>query len=498
MVSNIDIVMFRSFVFVLLMGCAIFCEKYIEDNSGCDCGKNTARTPENEKEGYRKIKNTRIVNGYVPDHRPWMAWIEICRTSRNCGRCGGSVLNHRWIISAAHCFCNFDDDCILKKKYGITYPKIKYSYDGKENAMFTAYVGLSDIAYKYKNHPSTVYKIKRVILHKSYRPKNLKHQHGDLALLRTYNKISFEESGFVHQGISPICLPKTKQFSEEIMHKYPNVYVAGWGTDKDPECNTNMYGPAPFTKCKFPFEYKGEKYDRCLYDETPAQYDTECEELKNSVRTFNKDFLSLNYSKIHVKDSNNQTITTCYPKHSSVLGIQLGRGWCATCIPSAKKPGDRGYCQKTPDDPLSLSDKYPSGVPPASSESYRKEVNVLENTTSPNWGICSEHCPITLRGYRSPLPDHLTEAELSLFNDSTCNDLLSNIKLGFNSSNELCAVKENRLKVRNFIKRTSGHNESNGKTFYQEADDDYHNVYGKVDSCFGDSGNNMFTKSTIS
>ena len=99
--------MLKLIVFALFMGCSISCEKYVEDNSGCDCGKNTVKKSANDKEGYRKVKNTRIVNGYEPDHRPWMAWIEICRTGpRNCGRCGGSVLNHRWIISAAHCFCD--------------------------------------------------------------------------------------------------------------------------------------------------------------------------------------------------------------------------------------------------------------------------------------------------------------------------------------------------------------------------------------------------------
>ena len=33
------------------------------------------------------------------------------------------------------------------------------------------------------------------------------------------------------------------------------MYVAGWGRAADMACNTNELGPAPFTKCKFPFEY---------------------------------------------------------------------------------------------------------------------------------------------------------------------------------------------------------------------------------------------------
>ena len=511
-----NILVFKFIVFVLFMGCLVFCENYVEDllNSGCDCGKNTITKSENEKEGYRKIKTYKIVNGYVPDHRPWMVYIENYHmrlpNSITPGRCGGSILNHRWIISAAHCFCDSKTDCILKKKGGKIghYPKINYPYKGRKNGSIWAYVGLADITYKYKwkNNHDAFFKIKRVILNPYYRPNNPKHQHYDIALLYTYNKIYFKGSSIRHQAIFPICLPKTRQFSEEIMNKYPNVYVAGWGVESDPECNTNMYGPAPFTKCKLPFEYKGELHDRCLRFKTPAKYDTECEELRHKVPNIDKDFFSLNYSKIHVRNSNDQTITTCYPKDRKFGRKELGYGWCATCIPSAKKPGDRGYCRKTGEDQLPLSEKYKDYVsymvPAADFENYKREMNVLENTTSPHWGVCSDHCAISQyrygKKYRAPLPHDLTEAELSLLDDNTCNDILSNTTIGFNSNKELCAVKENKLKIRNFIKHTSGHNGSNGTTYYQEADDHYDKVYGKVDSCFGDSGNNMLKKSMIS
>ncbi len=48
-----------------------------------------------------------IVHGYQPKHlRPWMARLEIGRSK---ARCGGSLINHRFVLSAAHCFC-YDRD----------------------------------------------------------------------------------------------------------------------------------------------------------------------------------------------------------------------------------------------------------------------------------------------------------------------------------------------------------------------------------------------------
>ena len=43
------------------------------------------------------------MEGYDPiDVRPWMARIEVGSEK---GRCGGSLVNHHYVITAAHCFC---------------------------------------------------------------------------------------------------------------------------------------------------------------------------------------------------------------------------------------------------------------------------------------------------------------------------------------------------------------------------------------------------------
>ena len=45
----------------------------------------------------------RIVNGYEVNHLPWQA--SLATKSNNFIMCGGSLINPRYVVSAAHCFC---------------------------------------------------------------------------------------------------------------------------------------------------------------------------------------------------------------------------------------------------------------------------------------------------------------------------------------------------------------------------------------------------------
>ena len=70
---------------------------------------------EHKKQAYfvsEDTKNrTRIVEGYEPWHRPWMTFIQIRKSSnkhrgqKSKYKCGGSIINNYWILSAGHCFC---------------------------------------------------------------------------------------------------------------------------------------------------------------------------------------------------------------------------------------------------------------------------------------------------------------------------------------------------------------------------------------------------------
>lgn len=70
--------------------------------SNCGCGLAKPGRDSKRTKAFRsmfKFRN-RIVNGYIPNIRPWLVQIMV-----NFAGCGGSIINKQFILTAAHCFC---------------------------------------------------------------------------------------------------------------------------------------------------------------------------------------------------------------------------------------------------------------------------------------------------------------------------------------------------------------------------------------------------------
>ena len=77
---------------------SIICENfgYCE---GADSAKSNLSSPYDIPKKFRRAKKSRIVGGYTPKSRPWMALLELSSKKKNpfrlksSGQCGGAIIN---------------------------------------------------------------------------------------------------------------------------------------------------------------------------------------------------------------------------------------------------------------------------------------------------------------------------------------------------------------------------------------------------------------------
>ena len=148
----------------------------------------------------------RIVGGTVTNKGdyPWMAALRKCDLCYVI--CGGALINNRWIISAAHCLAEFDDDMHIVLGLQNQYDDTNF----EDSNFYTT--GASYFTHPSYNAPGNTYQ-----LH-------------DIALIRMKDQVTFSDR------IQPVCLPADDSFiMDEVATETENkvsqtiVSAAGFG-----------------------------------------------------------------------------------------------------------------------------------------------------------------------------------------------------------------------------------------------------------------------------
>ncbi|XP_051175227.1 trypsin-1-like [Leptopilina boulardi] len=147
--------------------------------------------------GATRIRNARVVGGQdaIPREFPWLVSI----TRKGGHWCGGTILNSKFILTAAHCFCS-------------GYDKINFN-------QFKLTLG----EYNLKEKESPVAKVEtisKITMHPEFK---CRFYINDVALVETTNSISWSES------VQPACLPHETGKSGFDAFNGEEAVTAGWG-----------------------------------------------------------------------------------------------------------------------------------------------------------------------------------------------------------------------------------------------------------------------------
>ncbi|XP_072392613.1 trypsin-1-like [Diabrotica undecimpunctata] len=134
---------------------------------------------------------------------PWMSLLSFRIGNIRVFRCGGSIINNRYILTAAHCL---EDKSNL---LGVRVGEYDLSNKGAEK----------DCIFTECNYPVQDLAIEEIISHPNYESKDKKN---DIGLLRV------QPITFNNKNVKPLCLPRTS--NTELTQTYAEL--SGWGITK--------------------------------------------------------------------------------------------------------------------------------------------------------------------------------------------------------------------------------------------------------------------------
>lgn len=143
----------------------------------------------------------RIIGGtFVQDsnRQPWQVFIKLCGQGceKGCSMCGGTLLNHRWILTAMHC---------LQTSCNTIRTNIKVRLGSREFP-----IGLDSLIDGAED-------VDKIVLNSGYIPNRIEN---DIALIRLVRPVAFSDQ------IQPACLPQNA--NDQYVGRWG--IISGWGT----------------------------------------------------------------------------------------------------------------------------------------------------------------------------------------------------------------------------------------------------------------------------